>query len=155
MAGYKVYFGTQSGVCSQVMDVAKTTRTLLPPLNLGATYYMAVSAYNAAADEGPRSAELVVIAAVPTAAADTTMSFSSPGAGRVQWRYPKNGVTSADKFTVYASEDLANWLPAGTVLASSPARSDDHWLYFDFPCAADKPRMFFRVGASNAFGEIQ
>ena len=70
--------------------------------------------------------------------------------------YHPADVPAAEKFTVYASEDLQTWIPAGSVSASEPARSDEQWLYFEFPyVAADQPRMFFRVGASNPFGEVQ
>ena len=137
------------------LDVPGTTKVLLPPVNLGTTYYLAVSAYNSAGEEGPRSAELVVTAAVPEPAASTSMSFSAPGQGQLQWRYPKSNGATAESFTVYASEDLVTWSPAGTVSAASPSSSDDEWLYFSFPYEAGKPRMFFRVGASNAFGEVQ
>jgi hypothetical protein len=155
VVGYKVYFGTESTNYSAVIDVVGATKTELPAVSLGTTYYLAVSAYNAAGEESPRSAELKVTAEVPAAVADTSMSFSAPGQGQLQWRYPKANVPSADKFTIYASEDLKTWNPAGTVPVSASSSSDANWLYFEFPYAADKPRMFFRVGSSNAFGELQ
>jgi hypothetical protein len=155
VVGYKVYFGTESQNYTAVINVAGATKTELPAVSLGSTYYLAVSAYNAAGEESPRSAELKVTAEVPAAAADTSMSFSAPGQGQIQWRYPKSNVPAADKFTVYASEDLQTWRPAGTVSAVDSASSDSDWLYFNFPYAADKPRMFFKVGSANAFGEFQ
>jgi fibronectin type 3 domain-containing protein len=155
VVGYKVYFGTESQNYTAVIDVVGATKTELPAVSLGSTYYLAVSAYNAAGDESPRSAELSVTAEVPAPVADTSMSFNGPGQGQLQWRYPKTNVPSADEFTIYASEDLKTWAPAGTVPASSPSGSDANWLYFTFPYAADKPRMFFKVGSSNAFGEFQ
>ncbi|MCW1924759.1 fibronectin type III domain-containing protein [Luteolibacter arcticus] len=155
VVGYKVYFGTQSGDYSAVIDVAGATQTELPAVSLGTTYYLAVSAYNAAGEEGPRSSELAVTAEVPSPVADTSMSFDAPGQGQLQWRYPKSNVPAADKFTIYASEDLKTWQPAGSLPSSAASSSDADWLYFRFPYASDKPRMFFRVGSSNAFGEFQ
>jgi len=158
VVGYKVYFGTESQNYTAVIDVAGSTKTELPSVSLGSTYYLAVSAYNAAGIESPRSAELKVTAEVPTAVANTTMSFSTPGQGgqaELQWRYPKSNVPAADKFTIYASEDLETWSPAGTVSAADSVNSDSEWLYFKFPYTADKPRMFFKVGSANAFGEFQ
>lgn len=155
VAGYKVYFGTESQNYTAVINVVGATKTELPAVSLGSTYYLAVSAYNAAGAESPRSAELKVTAEVPTGVVDTSMSFSAPGQGQLQWRYPKSNVPGADKFTVYASEDLQTWNPAGTVSATDSTSSDGDWLYFNFPYAADKPQMFFKVGSSNAFGEFQ
>lgn len=155
VVGYKVYFGTESQKYTAVINVVGSTKTELPAVSLGTTYYLSVSAYNAAGDESPRSAELKVTADVPAPVADTSMSFSGAGKGQLQWRYPKTNVPAADKFVIYASEDLKTWSPAGSVLASSPSSSDANWHYFKFPYAADKPRMFFRVGSSNAFGEFQ
>jgi hypothetical protein len=155
VAGYKVHFGTESGSYSVVMDVGPITRAALPAVTLGTTYYLAVSAYDSAGKEGPRSNELKVTAAVPVPPADTTLVFGSPGQGTLQWRYPRGDAPAAESFTVYASEDLKTWTPAGSVSASSPARADDRWHYFEYRHAADKPRMFFRVGASNPFGEAR
>ena len=155
VVGYKVYLGTESNSYTSVIDVAGTTKMQLPQVSLGTTFYLAVSAYNAKGEESPRSAELKVIADVPAPAADTSMSFSAPGQGQLQWRYPKANVATADKFTVYASEDLKTWRSAGTVAAAAPSNSDANWLYFKFPYAAEQKRMFFRVGSSNAFGEFQ
>ncbi|WP_341406033.1 fibronectin type III domain-containing protein [Luteolibacter soli] len=155
VVGYKVYFGTTSQNYTAVIDVVGATKTQLPAVSLGSTYYLAVSAYNAKGDESPRSAELKVTADVPAPAANTSMSFSAPGQAQLQWRYPKANVPVADKFTIYASEDLKTWSSAGTVAASASSSSDANWTYFKFPYSADKKRMFFRVGASNAFGEYQ
>jgi hypothetical protein len=155
VVGYKVYFGTEPQNYNAVINVVGATKTELPAVSLGSTYYLAVSAYNAAGVEGPRSAELKVTAEVPAGVVDTSMGFSGPGQGEIQWRYPKTNAPAVDKFTIYASEDLETWNPAGTLAAADSSGSDGDWNYFKFPCAADKPRMFFKVGSSNAFGEFQ
>ena len=153
VVGYKVYLGTESKNYTSVTEVVGSTKMRLPSVSLGTTFYLAVSAYNAKGEESPRSAELKVIADVPAPAADTSVSFNAPGQGQLQWRYPKADVPMADKFTIYSSEDLKAWKSAGTVDASAPSSSDANWLYFKFPYAADKGRLFFKVGGSNAFGE--
>jgi hypothetical protein len=155
VVGYKVYFGTEPQDYSAVIDVVGSTKTELPAVSLGSTYYLAVSAYNAAGVESPRSAELKVTAEVPTGVVDTSMGFSGPGQGQLKWRYPKANAPAADKFNIYVSEDLKTWNPAGTLSAAEPSSSDANWNYFKFPYAADKPRVFFKVGSSNAFGEFQ
>ncbi|HEY1120434.1 MAG TPA: fibronectin type III domain-containing protein [Haloferula sp.] len=155
VVGYKVYLGTESKNYTTVTDVPGTTKMRLPSVSLGTTFYLAVSAYNAKGEESPRSAELKVIADVPVTTSGTSMSFSAPGQGQLQWRYPNSNAPAADKFTIYASEDLKTWKSAGTVDASASSSSDANWRYYKFPYSADKGRMFFRVGGSNAFGESQ
>lgn len=153
IAGYTVYIGSASGSYDSTIDVVGATRATLPSVPLGSTLYLAVSAHNDAGLESPLSTELVVIADVPKPAASTSFSMSSPGQGKLQWKYPKDAAIPADRFIVYASEDLTNWSPASEVLGSEPVSSDAQWHYFEFPYVADQPRMFFQVGAANAFGE--
>lgn len=156
VAGYKVHFGTQSGVYSNVIDVRGATSTTLPQMLMGSTYYLAVSAYNTAGQESPRSGEFSVTAAVPSSPAlSTSFAMGSSSQGSLQWKYPRSSASTADGFTVYASEDLQNWSEAANVDPESAASSDSQWLYFNFPYQAAKPRMFFRVAASNAFGKAE
>lgn len=55
--GYKVYYGTQAGQYTVVVDVGDNTELDLNTLNLtpGQTYYFAVSAYSTSDEEGPLS----------------------------------------------------------------------------------------------------
>jgi hypothetical protein len=153
VTAYKVYIGSSSGVYPTVINISGDTRSPLPPVEEGATMYLAVSAVNSAGLEGPRSAELVVIADAPSPVVAPSFSMGSQSQGKLQWKYPAGAAIPANNFTVYSSDDLVNWTPASQIAASSPTSSDSEWLYFDFPYQADKPRMFFKVGASNAFGE--
>ncbi len=156
VAGYKVHFGTQRGVYSNVIDVPGNTATALPQMLMGSTYYVAVSAYNTAGEEGPRSAEFSVTAAVPSATLDNSFAMTGQGEGKVGWKYPKSATSvPADGFKVYASEDLTRWTEAGRISPADASRSDDQWLYFEFPYQATRPRMFFKVAAGNAFGESE
>ena len=159
VAGYKVHFGSQSGVYSTVIDVRGATSATLPQMLMGSTYYLAVSAYNTAGQEGPRSSEFSVTAAVPSSPAlgtNFTMGGTAgPGQGNLQWKYPKTAAGTADGFKVYASEDLQTWTEAALIDPDNASSSDSQWLYFDYPYQATKPRMFFRVAASNAFGQAE
>ena len=103
--------------------------------------------------EGNRSSELVIIADTPSPVVSPSFSMSSPGQGKIQWKYPKSASNPADGFTVYSSEDLVNWAPATEMSIGSPTGSDPQWLYFGFNYQANKPQMFFKVGATNPFGE--
>jgi len=155
VAGYKVHFGTRSGVYSEVIDVPGTNSIRLPQLFMGFTYYVAVSAYDTEGLEGPRSAELAVTAALPSPAIGTAFSMGSAGQGKLQWKYSKSAAATAEGFSIYSSEDLESWSPAGSVRPDQSTSSDAQWLYFNFPYQVTKPRMFFRVVPGNAFGEAK
>jgi len=68
LAGYKVYYGTQSGAYSQSVDVGNVTAYTIASVQSGATYFVAVSAYDTSGNESERSSE--VSASIP--AQDTT-----------------------------------------------------------------------------------
>lgn len=156
VAGYKIHFGTQSGVYTSVVDVGKVTQATLPKMQMGSTYYMAVSAYNSAGQESPRSSEFSVTAATPAPAVGTafTVGGSTAGQGSLKWQYPKSAQGTVDRFAVYSSEDLVNWTEAARLSTSAASSSDSQYLYFDYPYQTTaRPRMFFKVAPRNAFGE--
>ncbi|QJE98581.1 fibronectin type III domain-containing protein [Luteolibacter luteus] len=160
IAGYKVHFGTASGTYSQVIDVQNQTSAALPQLILGNTYYLAVSAYNADGQESPKSTEMVLSATPPAPAESTSLTVSGPGNGKLAWKHPKSATTSAvggpaEGFAVYGSEDLVNWTLVQNVDATQATRSDSQYFYFEWPFSATKGKMFYKVGAGNAFGETK
>jgi hypothetical protein len=61
LAGYKLYYGESSGNYTTSVDVGKPTTYTLPGLEVGHTYYMAVSAYDTAGNESALSAELIIV----------------------------------------------------------------------------------------------
>src|SRR5688500_4629871 len=72
LAGYKLSYGTQSGVHTVVLDVGRvTTYQFFPPPG---RYYVVVQAYNTAGDLSAKSAEVVVV--IPTS---TTPPAPGPG----------------------------------------------------------------------------
>lgn len=77
--GYRLYYGTASGVYSTHID---TSDTVQAPITLapGSTYYFIVRAYNAASQFGPASSEMSVTMPPPVTPVDCQMSawtFSS------------------------------------------------------------------------------
>lgn len=58
IAGYKVYYGTNSGVYFASIDVGNTTTTTVGNLKEGVTYYFAATAYNTSRLESDRSNEV-------------------------------------------------------------------------------------------------
>jgi len=57
LGGYRVYYGTQSRIYPQVVDVGITTNTNISGLSTGVRYYFAVTAYDTAGNESDFSAE--------------------------------------------------------------------------------------------------
>lgn len=160
ITGYKVHFGSSSGNYSQVIDVQGQNFAQLPQLILGNTYYLAVSAYNSAGQESPKSSELVLSATPPAPTEGTAFTMSGPGTGKLAWKHPKGSTTAAaggpaEGFAVYGSEDLVTWTLVQNVGADDATRSDGQYLYFEWPFSATKQKMFFKVGAGNAFGETK
>ena len=159
IAGYKVHFGTSSGSYSQIIDVPGQTHVELPQLILGGTYYLAVSAYNTDGLEGPLSTEMRLSAAPPAPAEETSFTMSGPGSGKLAWKHPKGGGEGtvaggpAEGFAIYGSEDLVTWNLVQNIGPEDAAASDAEFLYFEWPYAATKQKMFFKIAAGNAFGE--
>ncbi len=58
VAGYKIYYGTNSGVYFVSVDVGNTTTTTVGNLTPGVTYYFAATAYNVSRLESDRSNEV-------------------------------------------------------------------------------------------------
>jgi fibronectin type 3 domain-containing protein len=73
--GYRLHYGTTSGRSySKIIDVGKVTTYTISNLNAGKTYYVVVTAYNAAGKESPPSNQIsfTVSASTPTRPKPTT-----------------------------------------------------------------------------------
>ena len=58
--GYKVYYGTKSGVYDSSIDVGNTISYKIDALQAGTIYYLAATAYDSNGNESDFSEELVV-----------------------------------------------------------------------------------------------
>jgi len=58
LAGYKIYWGTESRVYGQPIDVGNVTECTIPGLEPGIKYYIAATAYNTAGYESDYSNEV-------------------------------------------------------------------------------------------------
>ena len=58
VTGYQLYYGTNSGIYSQTVNVGNTTEVVIPDLESRTTYYAVVTAYNTAGLESFLSEEL-------------------------------------------------------------------------------------------------
>ena len=85
VAGYKVYYGTQSGTYTEVIDAGNSTTCTLPDLAVGTTYYIAATAYDSYGYESGYSNELDYAvtgdATVSLASGSTSVSSGSSGGG--------------------------------------------------------------------------
>ncbi len=57
-AGYKLYYGTSSGIYTAQIDTGNVTTFTVPDLNNNPTYYFAATAYDEAGNESAYSEEI-------------------------------------------------------------------------------------------------
>lgn len=67
LAGYKIYYGTQSGVYLPSIDVGNVTTYTITGLSEGIMYYGVLTAYDASENESGYSSEAAAIKADMTA----------------------------------------------------------------------------------------
>ena len=76
LAGYRLLYGTTSGVYPVSVDVGNATTATAGGLNPGQTYYFAVVAYNSAGQTSPPSAQVVQVAPGTPNTAPSATSFA-------------------------------------------------------------------------------
>ncbi len=87
--GYVIYYGTSPGNYTQSVDVGNSTSCVISGLQAGATYYMAVTAYDDSRDESGFSNEIVYAASPESGPSPgsrcfiATAAFGSPMAPEV------------------------------------------------------------------------
>jgi uncharacterized repeat protein (TIGR02543 family) len=82
LAGYKVYFGTQTGQYSHYVDASTSTAIVIPDLTEGQIYYFAATAYDASGIESSYSNEVsysVPASLCTYAISPASQTFSSSG----------------------------------------------------------------------------
>ena len=131
VAGYNVYYGSASGVYTNVINVGNSTHTVVDGLVEGQTYYFAVTAYTFDGIESDFSNEYVYI--VPGRL--TLTQGASPGSP-MQIRFP---VAPGHWYELQESVDLVSWF---TIWATSG--TSNVWVEFDAPVNVSGP-AFYRV----------
>ena len=90
LAGYRLYYGTSSGVYTQEINLGNVTATLVSNLREGRTYFFAITAYNTAAESLPSNEVSYKVpvsktaSAAPSAAASTVTAAATPAPAPVQ-----------------------------------------------------------------------
>ena len=103
LGGYVLYYGTASRNYSEIVDVGNKTSYETPTLNLGTTYYFAVSAYDVNQNESPFSAEIAITMAVDDTIPPPvpTISTIELDQYRVKLNWQQNQAADLDGYKVY------------------------------------------------------
>ncbi len=96
LAGYRVYYGTESATYTQMKDVGKVTSCILDGLVIGQTYYVVVTAYDLNNNESAPSLEV----SATVAPADISIELVENGI-HLRW----TALPGADRYEVYSSAD--------------------------------------------------
>lgn len=113
VAGYTIYYGTQSGQYTVAVPVSNVTNVTIKGLTPGVTYYFAATSRDSSNNESAFSPEISGVAGASSVAATlTSVPTTSPG----QFGFSVSGV-SGGQYEVQASTDLVNWVTLQTSLA--------------------------------------
>ncbi len=125
LAGYKIKYGTTSGIYSQSLDVGNVTSFILPNLTEGTTYYLVVVGYDGNKAEGQPSPEasgsvlaswIITASSITANGAVITWTTNKPSDSQADYGTTPNygSSTTLDTTQVTShSRSLAN-LTAGT-----------------------------------------
>lgn len=157
LVGYKVYYGTASGVYTQSVDIGNQTTATLTNLSVGVTYFSVVTAYDAERLESPPSVEISFTPVAPPPPPTVTLETLTPpdnnpfpesetaplisdhaplpsGEGRFTITAP-----AGQTLEIYATADLLNWTQVATSTnPSGRLRVTDHQ-------SADGIQRFYQV----------
>jgi hypothetical protein len=131
VTGYRVHYGPASGNYTNSVAVGNVATKTVIGLTSGATYFFAVTAYDAKGVESPFSNEI---------------SFA-PGVAQVGIRVATNRQAVltvkgliGQKYDILATQNLTNWVVLGTVTLGATGATN-----FTDTNAANFPRRFYRT----------
>ena len=107
VGGYKIYYGGESHLYTNVVDIGLVTRATTTNLAEGVTYYFAVTAYNRSGVESDFSDEFSYL--VPIAVNEVRMSVAAGGQVTLSVTGP-----AGSTYDIQATEDLKTWALIGT-----------------------------------------
>ncbi len=106
LAGYRIYYGTEPAVYTEVVDVGNVTSYTIENLLEGETYFLVVTAYDLNGNESLPSAEV----AATVTAAEIYITLLNDG---IQLRW--SALAGATHYRLYASDDP--WFAPETMVA--------------------------------------
>jgi hypothetical protein len=110
LAGYKVYYGKESGNYTKIQDVGNVTSYLAENLDDGERYYFVVTAYDLVGNESEFSQEISQVVATPK-----ILIVNTPEGIELTW----TSVSGADHYEIYRSDQA--YVEGTTVTASVSA----------------------------------
>lgn len=118
-AGYRIHYGTESGVYTKSINVGSLTEAVIIQLSPGTTYYCVVTAYGFSGEESEFSEELSFVydGDVSGEGAVFKVNRLTVGAGE-NVTFQLSGL-SGNTVEVYASEDLSDWKLIGSYILES------------------------------------
>lgn len=132
VAGYNVYYGTNSGNYIYKLDAGNSTTLTVSNLVCGETYYFVATAYDTTGNESAFSGEISFI--VPGAFCIAPFNGGSPGA----LSFP---VVPGYWYEIQATTDLQNW----TSIWQSDVMTTNVWTQFIDPDAVSYAQRFYRL----------
>jgi hypothetical protein len=135
IAGYALYYGTNSGNYTTRLDAGTNTAATATNLQPGLIYYFAVTAYNAARVESGRSAPISYL--VPGILTMTPATKTTP----VIINFP---VSPGHTYAVQASADLKTW----TNLWQMGSATSNAWVSFQDSQSGSFNKRFYRLAMS-------
>jgi len=136
VVGYNIYYGGESGIYTNKVNVPNGTSVTITGLVAGATYYFAATAYDALGDESAFSGEISYV--VP----DNLVSVQIRSGLAGQFILTVSG-PAGQTYAVQASPDLSVWTVIGSVTLDATGSLD-----FTDPDAANYPQRFYRTQAT-------
>ena len=141
VAGYRIYYGTQSQDYTNCIDVGNVTNATITGLAAGTTYYFAATTYYASGDESDYSNETIFTvpaAALPPPApsliATNLATLTSMSRSDGHFSFTISG-TAGSVYIVEASADLVNWVAVQTNAAPFVFTETN----------SDLPKQFYRA----------
>lgn len=133
VAGFYLYFGTESGTYSTRVNEGTNTQVTIDGLQEGLTYYFALTAYTAAGIESAPAPEITYV--VPgILAVDPATSPGNP----LNIQFP---VAPGHWYEIQASEDLKSW---ATIWQTATVTSNS-WLGYQDWQSGLYPMRFYRL----------
>lgn len=145
IAGYRVHHGVVSGAYTHVVDVGAATSKVLSGLEVDATHYCALTAYNALGLESGYSRELV-------------FEFDRPVEGWLLRLEAEGGAVGPPMAVAGGGEGIGNWLEVagaqggGTVLLEVDAPAADEYAVWCRVRAPAGTGVLFEVAAEDGGG---
>ena len=161
ITGYKLYYGTQSGAYTQILDVGDNPGAGLSGLIAGTSYFCNVTAYNSSGLESPFSEEFSFVYEAPVVVTYAAEQLVLLGAATVQ------GPAMLFDFEISMQADYLVWCRLRTLSPDSetllvsvdggpeevfqvPAPLSPDWVWIPINVVGGSPRAYSLVQGTHA-----